>query len=251
MYQSNPTDDVPPGANGHHYLHLNGHKKHAITSTQELALQRDLDAKLRSPEFLREFELDLPEVDRSRIESAVEEILDAVGEDPAREGLQKTPHRVAKAYDELLSGYRTDPAALINGAIFHVEFDDMVIVHDIEYSSLCEHHMLPFLGHAHVAYIPNDRVIGLSKIPRIVDMFSRRLQVQERMTRQIAHFLWEVLQPQGVIVAVDGEHMCSKMRGVEKCHSGMTTTAALGNFKTDRELRREFMDHLTRERKQR
>src|SRR5690606_473093 len=127
-------------------------------------------------------------------------LLDAVGEDPEREGLLRTPQRVARAYEELLSGYRIDPVKLINNAIFDVEYDDMVIVRDIEYSALCEHHLLPFLGKAHVAYIPNHKVIGLSKLPRIVDMFARRLQVQERMTRQIADFINEVLEPRGVAV---------------------------------------------------
>ncbi len=206
----------------------------------------NIDDKMMSADFKRIFELGLPPVDGARIELATTEILTAVGEDPSREGLQNTPHRVAKMYGELLSGYRTDPIKLINNAIFDVEYDDMVIVKDIEFSSLCEHHMLPFIGHAHVAYIPRGKVIGLSKIPRIVDMFSRRLQVQERMTRQIANFINEVLDPMGVAVVVDGKHMCSMMRGVEKHDSSMTTSTMLGIFRDNQSTRNEFMAHLSR-----
>ncbi len=208
----------------------------------------DMDTKLQSEDFLRIFELGLPPVDHDQIAAATTEILTAVGEDPTREGLLNTPKRVAKMYDELLSGYRTDPAKLINNAIFDVDYDDMVIVRDIEFSSLCEHHMLPFLGHAHVAYIPRGKVIGLSKIPRIVDMFSRRLQVQERMTRQIANFINEVLDPRGVAVVVEGQHMCSMMRGVHKGDASMTTSAMLGAFRDNQVVRSEFMSHLGRSR---
>lgn len=202
--------------------------------------------KLSSEAFLEMFELNLPSVDEERIAAATAEILEAVGEDPAREGLQRTPERVARAYSELLSGYRTDPAKLINDAIFTVDYDDMVIVRDIEFYSLCEHHMLPFLGRAHVAYIPTGKVIGLSKIPRIVDMFARRLQVQERMTHQIAEFLREVLDAKGVAVVLEGVHMCSMMRGVKKHDSSMTTSAMLGCFRDDPRTRSEFMAHLDR-----
>src|SRR6185369_10651605 len=205
-----------------------------------------IDDKMMSPDFKRIFELGLPPVDTGRIELATTEILTAVGEDPNREGLLNTPHRVAKMYGELLSGYRTDPIKLINNAIFDVEYDDMVIVKDIEFSSLCEHHMLPFIGHAHVAYIPRGKVIGLSKIPRIVDMFAQRLQVQERMTRQIADFIMEVLDPMGVAVVVDGKHMCSMIRGVEKHDSSMTTSTMLGAFRENTTTRSEFMAHLGR-----
>lgn len=205
-----------------------------------------MQVKLVSEDFLREFELGLPPVDQAAIERATRQILEAVGEDPSREGLEKTPERVARAYEELLSGYRTDPAKLINGALFDVDYSDMVIVRDIEFSSLCEHHMLPFYGHVHVAYIPNDKVVGLSKIPRIVDMFARRLQVQERMTRQIADFINEVLQPQGVAVVAEGVHMCSMIRGVEKHDSSMTTSAMLGVFREDATTRTEFLAHLGR-----
>lgn len=205
-----------------------------------------MDQKLASDDFKKIFELGFPPVDGDRIEHATGEILTAVGEDPTREGLLNTPHRVAKMYGELLSGYRTDPVQLINNAIFDVEYDDMVIVKDIEFSSLCEHHMLPFIGHAHVAYIPRGKVIGLSKIPRIVDMFALRLQVQERMTRQIANFINEVLDPIGVAVVVDGKHMCSMMRGVEKHDSSMTTSTMLGAFRSNQSTRNEFMAHLGR-----
>lgn len=206
----------------------------------------EMDTKLQSERFLKLFELGLPPVDRSSIENATSQILTAVGEDPNRDGLLNTPHRVAKMWEELLSGYRVDPAKLINNAIFDVEYDDMVLVRDIEFSSLCEHHMLPFLGHVHVAYIPRDKVIGLSKIPRIVDMFSNRLQVQERMTRQIANFINEVLDPKGVAVVVEGKHMCSMIRGVEKHDSSMTTSTMLGAFRENIVTRQEFLAHLGR-----
>jgi GTP cyclohydrolase I len=144
-------------------------------------------------------------------------------------------------YDEVLGGYKVDPVKLVNGALFDVEYSDMVLVRDIEYFSMCEHHMLPFYGRAHVAYMPSNQVIGLSKIPRLVDMFARRLQVQERMTYQIADILDEILAPQGVAVAVEGQHMCSMMRGVKKEHPVMFTTNFLGQFNEDRELRNEFL----------
>jgi GTP cyclohydrolase I len=182
------------------------------------------------------------------IEEAVRTLLSNVGEDPDREGLQRTPERVARMYDELLAGYHTDPVKLINDALFTVDYSEMVIVKDIDFSSLCEHHMLPFLGKAHVAYIPDGKVIGLSKIPRIVEMFARRLQVQERMTEQIADFIDEVIKPQGVAVVVEGVHMCSMMRGVKKANASMVTSAVRGIFKTDPKTRSEFMDHIGRRR---
>jgi GTP cyclohydrolase I len=206
----------------------------------------DMNTKFQSPDFLQAFELNMPPVDLEAVADATRMLLDAVGEDANREGLLRTPQRVARAYDELLSGYRVDPAKLINNAIFDVEYDDMVIVRDIEYASLCEHHMLPFLGKAHVAYIPRNKVIGLSKIPRIVDMFARRLQVQERMTRQIADFINEVLEPRGVAVVMDGTHMCSMIRGVKKHGSGMSTSAMLGVFREDAVTRSEFLEHVNR-----
>ena len=185
-------------------------------------------------------------VDRPQIALAVRSILEAVGDDPQRDGLQRTPERVAKMYDELLSGYRTDPVALLNDAVFDVQYDEMVLVRDIEYYSLCEHHMLPFIGHAHVAYIPQRKVVGLSKIPRIVDMFARRLQVQERMTTQIAQFLQDAIEPLGVAVVCEGVHMCSMIRGVKKASSKMVTSALLGEFKQNSATRGEFMNHISR-----
>jgi GTP cyclohydrolase I len=185
---------------------------------------------------------------KAAVEEAVRILLSNVGEDPNREGLQRTPERVARMYDELLAGYHTDPVKLINDALFTVDYGEMVIVKDIDFSSLCEHHMLPFLGKAHVAYIPNGKVIGLSKIPRIVEMFARRLQVQERMTEQIADFIDEVIKPQGVAVVVEGMHMCSMMRGVKKANASMVTSAVRGIFKTDPKTRSEFMDHIGRRR---
>lgn len=154
------------------------------------------------------------DLDRKAIEKATKEILVAIGEDPKRDGLLKTPDRAARAYDEIMNGYRTDPLALINGALFDVDYDQMVVVNDIEFYSMCEHHMLPFFGHVHVAYIPKGKVIGLSKIPRIVDMFAHRLQVQERMTQQIADFVEESIRPEGVAVVAEGRHLCMMMRGI-------------------------------------
>jgi len=188
----------------------------------------------------------LHEMDFARIEKAVDEILQAVGEDPTRDGLLKTPARVSRMYAELLSGYHTDPEAVVNNAIFDVQYDEMVIVRDIEFYSLCEHHMLPFIGRAHVAYIPAGKVLGLSKIPRIVDMYARRLQVQERLTRQIADFLRDLLQPQGVAVVIEGMHLCSMMRGVKKHDARMTTSAMHGAFRTNLATREEFLQNIAR-----
>jgi len=186
------------------------------------------------------------DIDMLGIEAAVRSMLVAFGEDPNREGLVNTPNRVARMYPELLSGYKTNAEKLLNNAIFNVTYDDMVIVRDIEYFSMCEHHMLPFMGRAHVAYIPKGQVIGLSKIPRIVDMFARRLQVQEQMTRQIADFLMDLLKPQGVAVVVEGLHLCAMMRGVKKHDARMTTSTMLGTFRTRVATRQEFLDHLNR-----
>jgi GTP cyclohydrolase I len=186
-------------------------------------------------------------VARPEIEEAVLQLLQAFGEDACREGLERTPNRVARMFDELLAGYRVDPFALINEAVFDVEYDEMVIVRDIEFYSLCEHHLLPFLGQAHVAYLPRDKVIGLSKIPRIVDLFARRLQVQERMTRQIADFLETAIHPHGVAVVVEGMHLCSKIRGVKKAKSTMVTSAMTGSFKEHAITRQEFLDHIGRD----
>jgi GTP cyclohydrolase I len=178
------------------------------------------------------------------IECAVRDILEAIGEDVNREGLVRTPGRVARMYEELTAGYHVDPAHLINDAIFDVNYDQMVIVRDIDFYSLCEHHVLPFLGQAHVAYIPDGKVIGLSKIPRIVEMFARRLQVQERMTQQIAEFLDETLRPLGVAVVAEGLHMCAAMRGVKKANARMVTSAMLGTFKENPTTRKEFFDNI-------
>jgi GTP cyclohydrolase IA len=186
------------------------------------------------------------EMDYDTIAKSTRDILKAVGEDPDRDGLQRTPDRVARMYAELLEGYRVDPDKLVNGALFDVAYDEMVIVRDIEFYSLCEHHTLPFLGRAHVAYIPNGKVIGLSKIPRIVDMFARRLQVQERMTRQIASFIDVLLKPKGVAVVLEALHMCSMMRGVRKHDARMTTSTMLGAFQSDQTTRMEFLDNISR-----
>jgi GTP cyclohydrolase I len=180
------------------------------------------------------------------IEEAVVSILSQIGEDPNREGLQRTPNRVAKMYAELTAGYHIDPEALINDAIFHVEYDEMVVVKDIEFSSLCEHHMLPFMGRVHVAYIPKGKVLGLSKIPRIVEMFARRLQVQERMTVQIADFMDQALEPHGVAVVAEGTHLCAVMRGVKKANTKMITSAMRGVFRHEASTRAEFMGHVER-----
>ena len=179
------------------------------------------------------------------IANSVSEILKAVGEDPEREGLIRTPERVARAYQEILGGYQTDPVKLVNGALFNVDYDEMVIVKDIEYFSLCEHHMLPFFGRAHVAYVPKGKVIGLSKIPRIVDMFAHRLQVQERMTQQIAEFIQEVINPWGVGVVIEGQHLCMMMRGIKKEQAKMTTSAMLGGFRKRLETRMEFLNRIS------
>lgn len=182
--------------------------------------------------------------DKELISKSVLNILTALGEDPEREGLLKTPDRVAKAYEEILGGYTTDPNSVINGALFTVDYDEMVVVKDIEYFSLCEHHMLPFFGRAHVAYLPRKQVIGLSKIPRIVDMFARRLQVQERMTQQIAHFIQDTINPLGVGVVVEGQHLCTMMRGVKKEQASMTTSTMLGGFRSNLSTRLEFLNMI-------
>jgi len=181
---------------------------------------------------------------KENIEHAVRTILSNVGEDPERQGLEGTPDRIARMYSEVLGGYDVDLEKLVNGAMFDVAYDEMIVVKDIEFYSMCEHHMLPFFGHAHVAYIPSEKVIGLSKIPRIVEMFGRRLQVQERMTRQIADTIQEILNPQGVAVVIEGNHMCSMMRGVKKQEASMITSAMLGCFKKSDKTRNEFLSHL-------
>ena len=182
----------------------------------------------------------------ARVEAAVREILSEIGEDPDRQGLLGTPGRVHRMYAELTAGYHVDPDRLVNGAIFDVNYSEMVVVRDIPFYSLCEHHLLPFFGTAAVAYIPDRRVIGLSKIPRIVEMYARRLQVQERMTQQIADFLMERLQPKGVGVVIEATHLCAVMRGVQKPGTIMTTSAVLGIFRANDKTRAEFLAHLER-----
>jgi GTP cyclohydrolase I len=171
----------------------------------------------------------------------MQEVLRQLGEDPAREGLLRTPERVEKALGDLTSGYRQDIGKIVNGALFSVKYDEMVIVKDIEFFSLCEHHMLPFFGKIHVAYLPKAKVVGLSKIPRIVDMYARRLQLQERLTQEVAHCLQHVLDPLGVGVVCEARHLCMMMRGVEKQHSGAVTSSMLGAFRDRKETRDEFL----------
>lgn len=202
--------------------------------------EEDDDDIVLSATTVEKSSFDLPAITNS-----VSQILQAIGEDPAREGLVRTPERVARAYQEILAGYQTDPVQLVNGALFNVDYDEMVIVKDIEYYSLCEHHMLPFFGKAHVAYVPKGRVIGLSKIPRIVDMFAHRLQVQERMTQQIAEFIQEVINPWGVGVVIEGQHLCMMMRGIKKEQAKMTTSAMLGGFRKRLETRMEFLNRIS------
>ncbi|OLB21674.1 MAG: GTP cyclohydrolase I FolE [Acidobacteriales bacterium 13_2_20CM_55_8] len=174
-------------------------------------------------------------------ENLVREILVRLGEDPAREGLLRTPERVHHAFEFLTKGYQQDPDTMLKNALFTVSYDEMVIVKDVEVFSLCEHHMLPFFGKVHVAYIPNGKVIGLSKIPRLIEIFSRRLQIQERLTTQIAETIQKAIQPQGVGVVIEARHLCMMMRGVEKQHSSAVTSSMLGCFRDEQETRTEFL----------
>ncbi len=171
----------------------------------------------------------------------ITKLIKTIGEDPSRQGLEKTPERVEKSLQFLMKGYKENPVKIISSAIFNEEYDDMIIVKDIEIFSMCEHHMLPFFGRCHVAYIPDGRVVGLSKIPRLVEIFARRLQVQERLTHQIAHTLYDVLKPQGVGVIIEAKHMCMVMRGVEKQNSVATTSSMLGAFRNNLSTREEFL----------
>jgi GTP cyclohydrolase I len=182
------------------------------------------------------------------IQESVRNIFLEIGEDPQRDGLLKTPERVARMYEEITAGYHMNPVELINGALFDVDYSEMVLVKDVEFYSLCEHHMLPFFGRAYIAYIPNGKIIGLSKIPRIVEMFARRLQVQERMTSQIANLIQDTLNPKGVAVVIEGSHMCAMMRGVKKSQASMTTSAMLGSFREDPKQRAEFLALITNNR---
>ena len=181
---------------------------------------------------------------RERIGTLTHDWLDAIGEDPNREGLQKTPQRVAKAWDFLTGGYRMDLTEVANEAVFAAEGSQMVVVKDIEFYSMCEHHMLPFFGRAHIGYIPNKQILGLSKFARITDLFARRLQVQERITTQIAEAIMELLEPAGVGVVLEGQHLCMAMRGVQKQNSSTITTSMLGAFREDSKTRQEFMESI-------
>ena len=181
---------------------------------------------------------------RDRIGNLTHDWLDAIGEDPDREGLQKTPQRVAKAWDFLTGGYRMDLTEVANEAVFAAEGSQMVVVKDIEFYSMCEHHMLPFFGRAHIGYIPNKKILGLSKFARITDLFARRLQVQERITTQIAEAIMELLEPAGVGVVLEGQHLCMAMRGVQKQNSSTITTSMLGAFREDSKTRQEFMESI-------
>jgi len=176
-----------------------------------------------------------------QIATGMKEMLRLLGENPEREGLLKTPQRWEKAMEYLTSGYQTNLAKIVNGALFSVDFDEMVVVKNIEFFSLCEHHLLPFFGKIHVAYLPKDKVIGLSKIPRIVDMFARRLQLQERLTQQVASAITEAIAPRGVGVMCEAQHFCMMMRGVEKQHSGAVTSSMLGSFRKNKATRDEFL----------
>jgi GTP cyclohydrolase I len=180
-------------------------------------------------------------VTSATFEDLVREMIVRLGEDPEREGLARTPERVHRAYQHLVKGYKEDADAMLKKALFTVDYDEMVIVKDVEMFSLCEHHMLPFFGKVHVAYIPNGKVIGLSKIPRLIEIFSRRLQIQERLTTQIAETIQNAIQPQGVGVVIEARHLCMMMRGVEKQHSAAVTSSMLGCFRDEQETRSEFL----------
>jgi GTP cyclohydrolase IA len=186
-------------------------------------------------------QVETPTLTAATFEELVREMLVRLGEDPEREGLLRTPERVHKAFEFLTRGYNEDPEAMLKKALFTVTYDEMVIVKDVEMFSLCEHHMLPFFGKVHVAYIPNGKVIGLSKIPRLIEIFSRRLQIQERLTTQIAETIQKVIQPQGVGVVIEARHLCMMMRGVEKQHSQAVTSSMLGCFREEQETRTEFL----------
>jgi GTP cyclohydrolase I len=185
--------------------------------------------------------VEIPTLTSASFADLVREMIVRLGEDPSREGLALTPDRVHKAYEFLTRGYNEDPEAMLKKALFTVSYDEMVIVKDVEMFSLCEHHMLPFFGKVHVAYIPNGKVIGLSKIPRLIEIFSRRLQIQERLTTQIAETIQKAVQPQGVGVVIEARHLCMMMRGVEKQHSAAVTSSMLGCFRDEQETRNEFL----------
>jgi GTP cyclohydrolase I len=215
----------------------NGVDEHAAVGEAEL--MADLERPIQGTGKL--------EVPAGPVEDAVREILLEIGEDPTRPGLVGTPGRVHRMYAELTAGYHVDPERLLNGAVYDIAYSEMVVVKDIPFYSLCEHHLLPFFGQAAVAYIPKGKVIGLSKIPRIVEMFARRLQVQERLTQQIADFLNDRLAPQGVGVVIEATHLCAVMRGIRKPGTIMTTSSVLGLFRTRDRTRAEFFSHLDRQ----
>lgn len=185
--------------------------------------------------------VDAPSLTSASFEELIREMIVRLGEDPDREGLIRTPDRVHRAYQHLLKGYNEDADAMLKAALFTVTYDEMVIVKDVEMFSLCEHHMLPFFGKVHVAYVPNGKVIGLSKIPRLIEIFSRRLQIQERLTTQVAEAIQNAIEPQGVGVVIEARHLCMMMRGVEKQHSAAVTSSMLGCFRTEQETRTEFL----------
>jgi GTP cyclohydrolase I len=224
------TDDTPPGAFPDNVRRIISEIENEI-GDDDLAL--DLPGRPGPPT-------------NGRIEAAVREILLEVGEDPGRAGLAATPERVHRMYRELTAGYHVDPERLLNKAVFEVDYSEMVVVKDIPFYSLCEHHLLPFFGSAHVAYVPDRQVIGLSKIPRVVEMYARRLQVQERMTQQVAEFLMDRLAPKGVGVVLEATHLCAAMRGIRKPGTVMTTAAVLGLFRRNDKTRAEFFAHLGR-----
>ncbi|MBI4429313.1 MAG: GTP cyclohydrolase I FolE [Ignavibacteriales bacterium] len=186
------------------------------------------------------------EKSNGRMEALIQDLLKELGESPGREGLLKTPARVSRMFQFFTKGYRQDVKQLINSAVFKEKYSEMVIVKDIDFFSLCEHHLIPFYGKCHIAYVPDGKILGLSKLPRIVEMFSRRLQVQERLTQQIADTLFECLKPQGVGVVMEARHLCMIMRGVEKLNSVATTSAMLGTFRTDVKTRSEFLTLIER-----
>ena len=184
----------------------------------------------------------------SKIEGLIEELLREIGEDPARQGLQRTPGRVARSFQFLTQGYQLDPQKILNDAVFEESYNEMLIVKDIDFYSMCEHHMLPFFGRAHVAYVPKGRIVGLSKIARLVEMYSRRLQVQERLTNQIAQVIEKVLQPRGVAVIIEAQHLCMMMRGVQKQNSYAISSAMVGEFESDPKTRSEFVQLIHKSR---
>jgi GTP cyclohydrolase I len=251
---STPTNGARGNGHGGHANGANGHIEGSVylpdlgNSMLDLSVLAPADRGNGTSHESRSGGSSLDQASLAAIEAATRSLLGSVGEDVHREGLIKTPSRVAKMYAELLEGYRQDLATVVNDAMFDVEYgnDEMVVVADIPYNSMCEHHLLPFTGLAHIAYIPRDKVIGLSKIPRIVDMFAKRLQIQERLGNEIADALVEAMAPEGVIVMVEGRHSCASLRGVKKHGANMVTTARRGAFKHDAQLRDEFFRMIGR-----